>query len=752
MPKTRFISVILPLKLEWEPFYKLPADEAYDGICEGDRVKVRFANRSYSAVVSATDIEPETSISKIKEIEGIEDGLEKIWPEEIALWRNVAGYYLCTVGEVYKAAYPLSKINLEEAHASALQRARDRRERLLEGMRQKISRLLQRLEKKEEHLSKAKDGTKAKTRYAEEAEAIKAELSAAIAALDAAELKFHTHDQQIPAAPGMHDRGISLSDAQMEAYRQIQTAFSSSKPVLLHGITGSGKTEIYIRCAQQALASGKNVLYLVPEIALSRQLEERLSKHFADNLLVFHSAETAASRRSTAGSIRSGKGYIILGTRSSLFLPHHDLGLIIVDEEHDSSYKQDSPAPRYNGRDTALMLAVIHGCSIIMGSATPSLEEQYNCMTGRHTIVRLEERYHRSEDSDIEIIDTKAERKKRGMRGSFSVRLIGHIRKTLEEGGQVMILRSRRAWSTAMQCSLCGEIVRCIRCNVSMSLHKSRQDMMACHYCGHTKPYTGRCGRCGGELISLGAGTQKIEEEASLLFPEARIARLDSDSAQNKAYEARTIREFAEGKTDILIGTQMVTKGFDFSGVSLVAVIAADTLLGIQDFRADEKAVQMLEQFRGRCGRRGSKGLFVIQTSQPEHPVYMNIASGSTSVLSNTLLQERKDFGFPPFTRIVEISIRDINEQRIKKMSSMLADELRAKTAAESCGITGNPVTGPYAPTIDRIADHHIRCIRISLKKDRRINELKTVIRRTVMEFEKERKYEGYITINVDPS
>jgi primosomal protein N' (replication factor Y) len=447
--------------------------------------------------------------------------------------------------------------------------------------------------------------------------------------------------------------------------------------------------------------------------------------------------------------------YIVLGTRSSLFLPHHDLGLIIVDEEHDSSYKQDSPAPRYNGRDTALMLNQIQNnisgnCNIILGSATPSLEEVFNTSTGRHLLVELRERYHGSEDSAIEIIDTKCERRKNGMYGNFSRKLISHINETLSKNEQVLILRSRRAWSTALQCEACGEIQKCRHCNVSLSYHKT-VGKMVCHYCGKSSAHINKCSKCGGELKSLGAGTQKIEEEAANLFPNARIARLDSDTAQNKSYENKTIKDFTNGKIDILIGTQMLAKGFDFSKLRLVAVIAADSMLGMQDFRADEKAVQLLEQFRGRCGRRGTKGMFVIQTSQPEHPIYQHIASNSPEQFNTSLLDERKMFGFPPYTRIIEITVRDTYEDRAERMVGKLAAELKAhisKTAQSG----PDRLTGPYSPVVDKVADQHIRAIRISLPKDSRLKGSKAAIMQAIRNFEKANRYDGHITVNVDPS
>lgn len=860
-----YISVILPLKLEWEPCYSIP--ETWEGkVYPGGRVKVSFANKVYSGVVSAVGIIPEIDPAKIKDIIEVEEGLPRILPEEIELWRQVAGYYLCSIGEVYKAAYPGSKINIEEARATALQKAKERREKLLEAMRAKVAKLQDRKMRKEEQLAKARKGTKAELKYGEELHRIMADLTKAQAVLasatgvsaEVAQTEKMTrlmtdeltgaHDTELicPTTPTGSpaisisqpqeintSQPVNLSQAQSIAYDEIRDAFSKGRPVLLKGVTGSGKTEIYIKLAQDALSAGKNVLYLVPEIALSRQLEDRLYEHFGDRLMTFHSAETAASKRATAEIIRSYRSesngsYIVLGTRSSLFLPHHNLGLIIVDEEHDNSYKQDSPAPRYNGRDTALMLAMIqnrapqpatgtdvqyvgctadrpatckadrevtpnagphatgkhacnadrhttpntvqhatgsHACNVIMGSATPSLEEMYNCHAGKHHLVELKERFHGSEAADVEIIDTRAERRKRGMEGSFSRKLIEHVRRTLAGNGQVMVLRSRRAWAPALQCEACGDIPKCPHCNVSLTYHKKGQyGVMTCHYCGHNEPFKELCGKCGGPMKTLGAGTQKIEEEAAALFPEARIARLDSDTAQNKSYETKTIREFSQGKIDILIGTQMLAKGFDFSNLRLVAVIAADAMLGMQDFRADEKAVQLLEQFRGRCGRRDAKGLCVIQTSQPEHPVYKRLTEPEASC--DDLLQERHEFDFPPYTRIIEITFMDRYADRAERMAAKLAAALDTVISKHQAGghavcnandnltrnMAGTAIIGPYSPVIDKVADQHIRTIRISLRKDKRLRSLKEAIRNTVLNFEKNEKYTNHITIDVDPS
>ena len=749
MTEKHFISVILPLKLEWEPCYY-----SSERVETGDRVSVMFAGRSYTGVVSRTDVVPDIDHEKVKQVIEIEKGLEKILEREIELWRKVAGYYMCTVGEVYKAAYPQMKVNMEKARGEAKEKVIRRQQKILSAIDAKLARLHERLQQKKEQAEKTREGTKAKAALVAGMARIEEEsiqVSESRTAMANPQNSHMTGDpvrqtgQQTekqtdhqPAPQTFHH--ICLSAPQERAYTEIRKGFSEGKPVLLHGVTGSGKTEIYMKLAMETISEGKNVLYLVPEIALSRQLEERLHEHFGDRLLTFHSGESAASRRNSAEIIRNMTpekgGYLALCTRSGLFLPHHDLGLIVVDEEHDSSYKQDSPAPRYNGRDTALMLSLIHDCHIILGSATPSLEEIYNTTTGRHTLVELKERYHGSDNSEIELIDTRAERSKRGMVGNFSRKLIDHIRHALASGEQVLILRSRRAWSTSLQCEACGEIQKCPHCSVSLSHHKA-EGRMTCHYCGYTASYTGTCGKCGGRLLDLGAGTQKIEEEASTLFPEARTARLDSDTTQ----KSKIIKDFSKGELDILIGTQIITKGFDFERLGLVAVIAADTLLGIQDFRADEKAMHLLEQFRGRCGRRERKGLFVIQTSQPEHPIYQSITTDSPKSFNHRLLLERKDFDFPPFTRIIELTVKDIYEDRAERMSQRLAGTLQDYN-----------LTGPYAPVIDRIADRYIRKIRLSLKKDKSLTSRKEYLKKKIEEFEKSNRYEGHITVDVDPA
>lgn len=748
MEKTQYITVILPLKLEWEPYYRATIQTKV-----GDRVKVKFTNREYIGVVSQTEVTPQINSEKINDILSVEEDMEKIRLEEIELWKNVAKYYLCSIGEVYKVAYPSGKINMEQSRAEARRKVCDRRAKVLAQIENRLSNLELRLNKKIEHESKAKEGSKIKSSLGDDIIKIKEEIRAGKQARETAENALRSAEAGMLLNPGnkIEDKVI-LSEPQQKAYNSIVEDFRIGKPVLLHGVTGSGKTEIYIKLAHKCISEKKNVLYMVPEIALSRQLEERLYEHFGENLIVFHSGESTAARRNAAEMIRhidsETANYIVLCTRSGIFLPHHNLGLIIVDEEHDTSFKQDSPAPRYNGRDTALMLWQIQGkCKIILGSATPSLESLYNVSVGKYSKVTLNEKYHSNCEADIEIIDTKAEWKKNGMVGNFSRKLIDNMNATLEKGEQILILRSRRAWSSALQCEACGEIQKCPHCNVSLSYHKPNNEIR-CHYCGYKAQFTGKCSKCSGDLKHLGSGTQKIEEETTKLFPYARIARLDSDTKQQKSYEAKTIKKFADREIDIMIGTQIITKGFDFNNLSLVVIIAADTLLSIQDFRADEKAMQVIEQFKGRCGRRSKPGKLIIQTSQPEHPVYKQISEKiDTSV--KCLMMERKEFDFPPYSRIIELTIKDISEDRVERMAIRLTDQINMISGVRTSNII---ITGPYSPSVDKLQDQHIRKIRISLKKNKTLTENKMAIKEVICNFEKVNRYNEHISIDVDPA
>ena len=738
----KYLKVILPLKLDWEPCYSvLPGTEG--GVPSvGTRVSVRFAGRQYVGVVSESDVAPDIELTKIQRIIRVEDGISPVTEVEMRLWRFVSDYYLCPVGEVYKAAYPSLKNDGEMIRSRERLRAEERLRRMNAALAAKRERLEAAVERRRAMYEKAvRPETRGK--YLEALTKAENELNALpleIAAQD--DSRSYT---RLPLP--------SLSLAQQTCLEQIRGFFSKKFPVLLDGVTGSGKTEVYISLAANVLESGGSVLYMIPEIAVSKQLGNRLKEVFGNQLALFHSGMSASARSLAVEKVRMGN-CIVLGTRSSVFLPFMDLGLVIVDEEHDNSYKQETPAPRYSGRDTAMMLARFHGADLLLGTATPSLESLYNCRTGRLAKVMLRERYFGDDRTVVEIVNTAEERRKRGMKGSFSYKLIDRMKEALKGGGQILLLRSRKSYSPAVQCSRCGKIPRCPHCDVSLSWHRD-EGRLKCHYCGWNQPFNAVCPDCGGHLEPLGAGTQRVVEEVSMLFPDARVARIDGDMISGSAGEEAVIRDFSQGLIDILVGTQIVTKGFDFARLSLVAVLQADSLLGFQDFRADEKALQILEQFRGRVGRRGQRGLFLIQTATPEHPVYKYVASEQRSDdLAETILAERFAFGYPPFSRIIQITLRDSDEGSATSLAAALARAIRSEFGIS--GLVRNQadqvsVLGPYAPAVDKVSNLYIRLIRVSMMKNQTLMDNKRRLASLVSDFGKENRCSAQLSLDVDP-
>ena len=738
----KYLKVILPLKLDWEPCYSvLPGTEG--GVPSvGTRVSVRFAGRQYVGVVSESDVTPDIELTKIQRIIRVEDGIPPVTEVEMRLWRFVSDYYLCPVGEVYKAAYPSLKNDGEMIRSRERLRAEERLRRMNAALAAKRERLEAAVERRRAMYEKAVR-PETREKYLEALTKAENELNALpleIAAQD--DSRSYT---RLPLP--------SLSLAQQTCLEQIRGFFSKKSPVLLDGVTGSGKTEVYISLAANVLDSGGSVLYMIPEIAVSKQLGNRLKEVFGNQLALFHSGMSASARSLAVEKVRMGN-CIVLGTRSSVFLPFMDLGLVIVDEEHDNSYKQETPAPRYSGRDTAMMLARFHGADLLLGTATPSLESLYNCRTGRLAKVMLRERYFGDDRTVVEIVNTAEERRKRGMKGSFSYKLIDRMKEALKGGGQILLLRSRKSYSPAVQCSRCGKIPRCPHCDVSLSWHRD-EGRLKCHYCGWNQPFNAVCPDCGGHLEPLGAGTQRVVEEVSMLFPDARVARIDGDMISGSAGEEAVIRDFSQGLIDILVGTQIVTKGFDFARLSLVAVLQADSLLGFQDFRADEKALQILEQFRGRVGRRGQRGLFLIQTATPEHPVYKYVASEQRSDdLAETILAERFAFGYPPFSRIIQITLRDSDEGSATSLAAALARAIRSEFGIS--GLVRNQadqvsVLGPYAPAVDKVSNLYIRLIRVSMMKNQTLMDNKRRLASLVSDFGKENRCSAQLSLDVDP-
>ena len=665
----KYVDVILPLKLRGKISYAVP-EPFTTRIKVGSWVMVRLIGRRYLAVVEAiSDTPPDIDLNKVKEIESVES-LPVVEQNEMDFWRSIAEYYMCSVGEIFKAAYSV-------AFQKQVEKVRTKKE-------------------------------------------IKKEFSV----------------NQLP----------ELSVLQQEVYCQIKKCFENNKIVLLNGVTGSGKTEIYIHLAQKVLEERKSVLYMVPEIALSRQLNSRLEDIFGEKLMVYHSKQTSLQKKKVFDALKgttSESGYqgdakIILGTRSSVFLPFKELGLVIIDEEHDSSYKQSEPAPRYNGRDAAIILATKRGTKVILGSATPSMESIYNVTIGKYVQVDLCEKYHGVIEPEIEIIDTNKAYRLHDMKGSFSMHLINQIASRLELGEQVMIFRSRRAYSPIVQCSQCGAIPKCPHCNVSLSYHKFNNSLV-CHYCNYKVSFTTRCPSCGEpSLESKGAGTERIEEELNELFPNAKIARFDADTTSGKVQEQKILKDFAGGKTDILVGTQMITKGFDFERLSLVAVINADALFSIQDFRADERSGQLLQQLRGRAGRREKEGKMIIQTAQPDHPVLQKIGE-----CSNVGLKERKTFGYPPYVRMVLIIVKDKYESRLWRLSNDVSSVIK------QCGI--KDFAGPISPQIDKIQEKFLTQFWIKLPRNRTIYVTKKALYEGLEFIKTQYKFAPEIIIDVDP-
>lgn len=545
--------------------------------------------------------------------------------------------------------------------------------------------------------------------------------------------------ENIEALPG-------LTAAQAAAAESIRTAWKEKPVVLLHGVTGSGKTEIFIHMAAEEIARGRNVLYLLPEIPVSYQLVERLRGVFGERLAAYHSK---AGERQRASAFLSAcddgaPARLITGTRGAALLPLRNLGLVIVDEEHDASFKQDSPAPRFHARDTSLMLASMLGARALLGSATPSMESFYNASTGKYGLVELTERYGGAPMPAVTISDSlKAAR--RGERQShFNALLINKISSAIKVGSQAILFQNRRGFSPWVECGSCGWTAHCPDCNVTLTLHKA-EGRLRCHYCGHCRPAPRLCPSCGqGELLPKGYGTEKIEDEISAIFPDAAIGRLDSDTASSPRAARRIITDFERGRTDILVGAQMVTKGFDFPGVTLVGVISADAILNYPDFRAAERAFQMLTQAAGRAGRRAVQGEVIIQTSRPDHPVLAMVAAGDYRSMARAELAERRAFLYPPYCRIVSLTLRCADKSLLDRAATALREALHP--------IFGNRLLGPQPPAVDRVGGENILIFTLKIEQGKSFAKARKLLAAQTDRIRKEPAYKKVaLIINVDP-
>jgi primosomal protein N' (replication factor Y) len=510
---------------------------------------------------------------------------------------------------------------------------------------------------------------------------------------------------------------FTLSDAQDHALAQIKKQWIANKVCLLHGVTSSGKTNVYIKLIEEQLSNGKQVLYMLPEIALTSQVIRRLQKHFGGNIGVYHSRFSQNERVEIWNKVKSGELSVVLGARSSVFLPFNNLGLFICDEEHDASYKQQEPAPRYNGRDAGIYLASLFNAPTLLGSGTPSVESYFNAKNGKYGLVELLTRFNDLAIPPLTIVDTRAVVSKEGGKAVLTPALISSIQEVLDRKRQIILFQNRRGYSPYQMCSVCGWIPQCQHCDVSLTFHKLG-NKLACHYCGATYPTVHRCAACGSDKFSKrNFGTEKIEEQLQEIFPSASVARMDIDTVRGKQAHDALIQQFEQGKIDILVGTQMVVKGLDFENVDLVGILDADGLLHFADFRVNERAFQLMEQVSGRAGRKEETGKVIVQSSQPKHPVLQQVVMHNYSAFFNFELEHRKEFFYPPYSRLIRLTFRHKSKDVVDKASAFFAKTIAAKYGAY--------VIGPAEPVIGRI--RNLFLIELLFKLPRKADMLREV-------------------------
>lgn len=536
-----------------------------------------------------------------------------------------------------------------------------------------------------------------------------------------------------------------LNEAQQDAYNRILMSFMKKNVVLLHGVTSSGKTEIYIHLIKQAMEQHRQVLYLLPEIALTVQIRERLQRVFGNRLGIYHSKYSDAERVEIWKKQLSDNPYdVILGARSAVFLPFTRLGLVIVDEEHETSFKQQDPAPRYHARSVAIMLAQACGAKTLLGTATPSAETYHNATTGKYGLVTLDRRYKDIQLPEIRVVDIRDMQRRKMMNGPFSPVLVKSVREVLEGGGQAILFQNRRGFAPMMECKVCGWVPRCTNCDVSLTYHKN-MNQLTCHYCGYTYKLPEACPCCGNtDLKGRGYGTEKIEDKVMEVFPEARVARMDLDTTRTRTAYERIISDFSAGRTNLLIGTQMISKGLDFGGVGVVGILNADSMLNYPDFRAYEHAFTMMSQVAGRAGRKGRRGLVILQTKSPELPVISHVVHNDTSAFYAGLFEERSLFYYPPFYNVIYIFLNHRDENRVSTAAHELGNRLRS--------LLGNRVLGPDRPAVAKVKTMNIRKIVLKLEKTIDMSRVRRCLRSEIGRLESDTRYNSLkVYCDVDP-
>lgn len=742
----RYVDVLLPVALDG-PFTYSASDGIAVRCSVGSRVLVPFgASKTYAGiVVRVHDDKPILDDSKIKSVLTVLDPYPVLFPQQLQLWRWIASYYMCPMGDVMAAALPSGlkadteyKPKMETYVALSDQYASEQGLRIATEILRKSPRQLQ-VFKTFLNLMAPLEPIGGNAGYIKNADVTVEELlneahaTVAILRKLVSQGFLRTYEEEVVAEDntksGQHNSDFNLQTLTAEqdkAKLQIEQLWglpvnenhklqtSSPKPqaiknvVLLHGVTSSGKTEIYIHLIKEAICRGQQVLYLLPEIALTVQMTQRLQRVFGSRLGIYHSKYSDADRVRIWRKQLSPQPYdVVLGARSAVFLPFRKLGLVIVDEEHVQSFKQQDPAPRYHARSVAIVLAQMYKAKTLLGTATPSVESWYNATTGKYGLVSLGHRYKGIELPEIEVVDIKNLRHRRMMNGPFSPRLLSAMRDALSDGKQVIIFQNRRGFAPVLSCPVCGWTPKCKNCDVTLTYHK-RLNLLTCHYCGYTEKVPDVCPCCGNTHLSdRGYGTEKIEDLIMSLFPDARVARMDLDTTHTRNAYGRLISDFSSGKTNILIGTQMVTKGLDFANVALVGILDADSMLNYPDFRAYEQAFQMMSQVAGRAGRKGRRGLVILQTKDPTLPVIQDVVSNDYKSFFREVLEERSMFNYPPYCHLVYIYLRHKEEGIVEMASQEMAATLKRNRNAQ----TSKLILGPDKPAVARVRNMYIRKI-----------------------------------------
>ena len=722
----RYVDVLLPLPLEGLFTYAVP-EEMEAQVRFGVRLVVPLG-RSKTYVAIAVKTHGQQPAFKVKPVIQVLDDEPVLTESQFSLWQWIADYYMSPLGEVYNAAMPLglkqrdgfkpkmeTYITLTPAYRQeqALHIALNQLTRSPKQQKVFIDYLTM------SHWDEAFSVENGERRM--ESEVSRDELmnyshctSSVLKSLFERKMLM-TYEKEVGrlnhAGEPHLDQVKKLNEAQQEAYNQILFSFLSKNVTLLHGVTSSGKTEIYIHLIKRALERHEQVLYLLPEIALTVQIRERLQKVFGSRLGIYHSKYSDAERVEIWKKQLSQNPYdVILGARSAVFLPFQKLGLIIIDEEHETSFKQQDPAPRYHARSVAIMMAakIGAGCKVLLGTATPSMESYYNAMKGKYGLVTLTSRYQGIQLPEIQIVDVQDLQKRKMMQGPFSPMLLGSIKKALSVGEQVILFQNRRGFAPMIECRQCGWVPHCTNCDVSLTYHKNIQQL-TCHYCGYTYQVPEVCPCCGcTELKGRGYGTEKIEDQVMEIFPEARVARMDLDTTRTRSAYERIISDFSAGRTNLLIGTQMVSKGLDFDKVSVVGILNADSMLNYPDFRAYEHAFMMMAQVSGRAGRKGKQGLVLLQTKSPQLPVIRQVVENDYAGFFNDLLEERRAFRYPPFYHLIYIYMKHRYDQTVNTAAIEMGSMMRQWF--------GERVLGPDKPSIAKVKQMNIRKIVLKLE------------------------------------